>query len=298
VLLQKATTDKIQLVTSAAGTVDVLASWVDNNAGTIDGDSTASAITTATTTDIVAAPASSVIRNTKTINVRNKHASNSNTVTVQWTDGTTTVELFKLSLAAGEVLTYVEGIGWVVYASDGVYKAQTGRVLLRSLSADDTGGANSTTAQPWFPTTGGVTVAAATAYFFEGWLLATRTAGTTSHTTGIIFAGTATISSLEFLADWRTGDANAAAAVNKFRSTTGAGSLPTTELVVKAASTSATEDIDVEVRGIARINAAGTFIPQFKYSATPGGTPTIKRGSYFRMWPVGDNTVTTVGTWA
>jgi hypothetical protein len=290
--LQKATTDKIQLVTSAAGTVDVLASWVDNNAGTIDGDSTASAITTATTTDIVAAPASSVIRNTKTINVRNKHASNSNTVTVQWTDGTTTVELFKLALAAGEVLTYVEGIGWVAYASDGVYKAQTGRLFLRSLSADDTGGANSASAQPWFPTTGGVTVVASTTYFFEGWLLTTRTAGTTSHTTGNLFGGTATLTSIDYEISWRTGDANSAAASNKIRATAA------TNTVFKAASTSATEDIDAEVRGVVRVNAAGTFIPQFQYSATPGGTPTIKRGSYFRMWPVGDNTVTTVGTWA
>jgi len=96
-LLGTGTTDKIQLVTGSAGSVDVLASWVDNASGTISGDSTVSAITTATTTDIVGVPGGSVIRNTKTINVRNKHASNSNTITVQWTDGTTTAELFKVT---------------------------------------------------------------------------------------------------------------------------------------------------------------------------------------------------------
>ena len=291
-LLHKGTGDKIQVITSAAGSVDVLTSWVDNNAGSIDGDSQVSAITTATTTDIVAAPASSVIRNTKTINIRNKHASNSNTVTVQWTDGSTTVELFKVALASGETLTYVEGIGWVVYASDASYKAQTGRLLFKSLSADDTGGTNVATAQPWFPTAGGVTVAGATTYFFEGWLLSTRTAGATSHTTGILFGGTATLTSIDYEIDWRTGDANSAAASNKIRATAA------TNTVFKAASTSTTEDIDAEVRGIVRINAAGTFIPQFQYSATPGGTPTIKRGSFFRMWPVGDNTITSAGTWA
>lgn len=291
-LLQFATTDKIQLITGSAGSVDVLASWVDNAAGTISGDSTPSAITTATTTDIVAAPAASTIRNTKTINVRNKHASNSNTVTVQWTDGTTTVELFKVTLSAGEVLTYVEGIGWVVYASDGSYKAQSARVLFKALSADDTGGQNVATAQPWFPTAGGVTVTATTTYFFEGWLLATRAAGTTSHTTANLFGGTATLTSIDYEIDWRTADANAAAAGNKIRATAA------TATVYKAASTSATEDIDAEVRGIVRINAGGTFIPQFQYSAAPGGTPTIKRGTFFRMWPVGDNTITSAGTWA
>lgn len=293
-LLQKGTTDKIQLITGSAGSVDVLASWVDNTSGTIDGDSTVSAITTATTTDIVAAPASTVIRNAKTINVRNKHASNSNTVTVQWTDGTTTVELFKVVLAAGEVVTYVEGIGWVVYASDGSYKAQTARALFKSLSADDTGGQNVTTAQPWFPTAGGVTVAATTTYFFEGWLITTRAAGAGSHTTSMLFGGTATLTSIDYEIDWRTGDTNAAAAGNKIRATAA------TAVAFKAASTATTEDTDVEVRGVVRVNAAGTFIPQFQYTGTgaPGGTPTIKRGTFFRMWPVGDNTITSVGTWA
>jgi hypothetical protein len=291
-LLQLSTTDKIQMVTGSAGSVDYFASYIDGPS-TISGDATYDNITTAATTDIVPAPASGVLRNTKTINIRNKHASNSNTITVQWTDGTKTVELFKATLSAGEVMTYVEGIGWVVYASDGSYKAQSGRVLFKCLTADDTGGANSTSAQPWFPTTGGVTVQGATTYFFEGWLVTTRTAGTASHTTSLLFGGTATLTSIDYEIDWRTGDANAAAANNKIRATAA------TAVAFKAASTSATEDIDVEVRGVVRINAAGTFIPQFQYNTNaPGGTPTIKRNTFFRMWPVGDNTIASVGTWA
>jgi hypothetical protein len=71
-----------------------------------------------------------------------------------------------------------------------------------------------------------------------------------------------------------------------------------TEVVLKAASTSATENSIFFVWGIVRINGAGTFIPQFKYSAAPGGAPTVKRGTWFRMWPVGSNTTVSVGTWA
>lgn len=239
----------------------------------------------------MAAPASNVIRNVKTLNIRNVHASNSNTLTVIHTDGTTAPELFKAALAAGEVLTYVEGLGWDIYASDGSHKAQAARLLFKCLDADDTGGQNVATAQPWFPTAGGVNVDGATAYFFEGRLVTTRAAGVTSHTTGLLFGGTATLTSIDYEVLWRTGDANAAAAVNGLRITAA------TNTAVKAASTSATEDTDLNVFGIVRINAGGTFIPQFQYSVAPGGAPTVKRGTYFRMWPIGSNTIVSQGTW-
>jgi hypothetical protein len=45
------------------------------------------------------------------------------------------------------------------------------------------------------------------------------------------------------------------------------------------------------------VNAAGTLIPQFQYSAAPGSAPTIKRGSWFRLQPIGSGTVDSQGTW-
>jgi hypothetical protein len=42
--------------------------------------------TTATTTDLVGVPAATTFRNVKTINIRNSHASNSNTYSVQVAD--------------------------------------------------------------------------------------------------------------------------------------------------------------------------------------------------------------------
>lgn len=293
-LLLASSSDKIQLVTGSAGDIDVHASWVDNASGTITPGRTNVSPATATTTDIVAAPAGGAIRNVKTLNLRNSHASNANAVTVQHTDGTTVAILFNATLAAGELLTYVEGIGWDIYASDGSHKAQSARMIFKAISADDAGGQNIATAQPWFPTTGAVTVLAATSYFFEGILRWTRAAGTTSHTTGLGFGGTATLTNIDYVAQTRTGDVNTAP---------GAGDIylaiqSAANTQVKAASTSATEDFLCEINGIVRINAGGTFVPQFTFSAAPGGAPTIKRGTYFRMWPIGDNNVVSVGTWS
>ena len=158
--------------------------------------------------------------------------------------------------------------------------------------ANDTGGSNVNTAQPWFPTSGSISLTAGTTYYFQGRLYATRSAGTTSHTTAVLFGGTATITSLVGHAEARTGDANALSAYNGFRMTSASG------VVVKAASTSATEDLDAFAEGFVQINAAGTLIPQFQYSVAPGGTPTILTGSYFFICPRGLNGTDMGAGWA
>jgi hypothetical protein len=209
-LILGSTSAKLQLVTSGAFAIAVHASWIDLSGSTVTPNSVNSSISTATTTDIVASPGASTARNVKTLNVRNTDANNNNTVTVKHTDGTTNLELFKAALAPGEVLSYVEGLGWDIYASDGSHKAQSARMLFKAISADDTGGQNIATAQPWFPTTGALSVDAATSYFFEGVLRTTRAAGVTSHTTGIGFGGTATLTNIDYTAEARVGDVNTA----------------------------------------------------------------------------------------
>lgn len=164
-------------------------------------------------------------------------------------------------------------------------------VLFKALSSDATG-SNVNTAQPWFPTAGAVTVAATTTYAFDGFLYLTRAAGSTSHTTSLLFGGTATLTGIHYVAQAITGDTGANTALN---ATVGSSASAN---VVKAASTSTTEVIVLRVTGIVRINAAGTLIPQFQYSAAPGGAPTVKADSFFRLYPIGDNTVTTRGTWS
>lgn len=115
-----ATTDKLQLVTSAAVTVDVHASYADLNGTTVTPGRKNTAITTATTTDIVASPAGSTVRNIKTLHIRNKHASLSTDVTVLYEGSATDadVELHSVTLLPGEMLEYIEGIGFFVVAHD------------------------------------------------------------------------------------------------------------------------------------------------------------------------------------
>ena len=163
--------------------------------------------------------------------------------------------------------------------------------VFKALAADVAGG-NVATPQPWFPVAGGVSVEADTTYFLEGLLNLTRAAGATSHTTGLLFGGTATLTSIRYHARARSGDVAGAAPLNS--AIIGVATLT----VVKAASVAATEDITVEVTGTVRITAAGTLIPQFQYSAAPGGAPTVKANSFFRLQRIGAGAVASKGTWA
>lgn len=115
-LLLVATTDKISLITSAAITLDVVVNAQDKttSTGVLASVSQRTAITTATTTDILAVPGAGIERNCKLINARNKHASLAGDVTVQINQNGTLFELAKYTLNAGDTLEYVEGIGWFI----------------------------------------------------------------------------------------------------------------------------------------------------------------------------------------
>jgi hypothetical protein len=119
------TSDVLRLVTSAAGTIHSYASLTEINTGvsTVDGNKQGAVISTATTTTIVAAPASGVRRSIKTLTVRNAHATTANIVTVQAFDGTTAFELYKVNLAAGETLIYQEQAGFFVHDAQGRVKS-------------------------------------------------------------------------------------------------------------------------------------------------------------------------------
>lgn len=113
-ILLASTADLLRIVTSAAITIDVHASWVDLNGSTVTPGRTNTAISTAATTTVVASPASSTYRTVKSLTVRNRHASTAQDVTLNHTDGTTSVELIKVTLAAGECLHYHEAAGfWI-----------------------------------------------------------------------------------------------------------------------------------------------------------------------------------------
>jgi hypothetical protein len=162
---------------------------------------------------------------------------------------------------------------------------------LSILDADRTG-SDVNTAQAVLGTTqDALTVEASTTYEIEAVIIITRAAGTTSHTTGFLLGGTATFTAIDALAKCSNPTGNVLGAVSEIQVTAA------TETVLTAANTSATENVRITLKGHMRINGAGTVIPQFKYSAAPGGAPTIKRGSYFKATKVGAGDVTFIGNW-
>ena len=164
-----------------------------------------------------------------------------------------------------------------------------------TLSANQSG-SNSSSAQTWFPGGGStsLTVAASTTYAFEGMFASARTAGTTSHSISFLFGGTATVTSIAYILEGVQslggffGAASATMALVQVATSTG----------LWTATTSANEHVIIRMRGIVRINASGTFIPQFLYNAAPGGTPTIQANTYFKMWALGASSVLNVGNWS
>jgi len=143
--------------------------------------------------------------------------------------------------------------------------------------------------------TGAITLAASTAYEFEGIMLWTNT-GTTSHTWSTLFGGTATLTRIAYIAQATTSTGATLTAVSQIPSAAA------TAVVITGASTSATENVTVWVKGVVTINGAGTFIPQILASARPGasGTPgvTALAGSNFRIWPIGAASNVVVGNWS
>lgn len=112
-LLLTSISDKLQVVTSSAATVDVHASFMDYDGAVVTPGRQDTAIAAATTTDIVPAPGASVKRNVKTLHIRNRHGSTSVDVTIKHTDGSTPVELHKETLLAGEDLQYTDALGFL-----------------------------------------------------------------------------------------------------------------------------------------------------------------------------------------
>jgi hypothetical protein len=157
-------------------------------------------------------------------------------------------------------------------------------------------GSNVNTAQSVFGV--GVTLSAGTIYQFEGVYALSKSAGTTSHTTSILFGGTATLNSISYWAQAGTINSTTLYAPNNANSfqyyiQTSAAT------VVNDSQGAATTARLYKVNGTVSISAGGTFIPQYQLSAAPGGAYTTQPGSYFAIYPVGAaGSNTSVGTWA
>lgn len=144
----------------------------------------------------------------------------------------------------------------------------------------------SATAQAAFPITGDTfTVVALKTYLIEGQYYITKS-GLTS-TTAILFAGTATFTSLAMTV--------LSANVTAANTTTATSSVT---LVNQVASTvvnaSATTPVLIQFRGLIRVSAAGTIIPQIQFSAAIT-TPVMTAGSYMRLTAQETSTTNTLG---
>lgn len=157
-----------------------------------------------------------------------------------------------------------------------------------SLLTSDFTGSNVSTAQPVFSSSQDVlALPASTTFLFESMYWITRSAGSTSHTTGTLFSYSGTMSRMSYMASVSNPTGTVIGAGNTMMSATNALT------VLTGASTSTTENLYIYLTGSFATSTAGNFTPQFQYSVAPGGAPLIKTGTFFRCWAIGNNTFTT-----
>ena len=158
-------------------------------------------------------------------------------------------------------------------------------------------GANATGAQSIFGV--GVTLAGSTVYQFEAVYPLTKSAGTTSHSIGIGFGGTATLNNISYqLAGQYNG-------LGFTSTTTAVGNMlpwfiqTASNTVLITGIASFPNYLMLIVKGTVSVNAGGTLIPQYTLSAAPGGAYSTAIGAYFKISPLAASGANVnIGTWA
>ena len=153
---------------------------------------------------------------------------------------------------------------------------------------------NQAAAQPVFATgMREITLQAATTYMFEGQYLLSTT-GTATRITKMSFAlATATMTNCTWTAF-----------ISRLFSLNGPPTSVQAAIFDAVAGgncevnpgTSTIPYTIIKFQGIARVNAAGTLVPNIAFSVAPGGTNTTLVGSYLKFYPIGANTIDIVGT--
>lgn len=147
-ILKGSTSEKIQLITASAGSIRPSYDRIKLNGSTYTPDSAPpAAITTAATTDIIVGVASE-FHNIQHLSFFNDHASVSNLITVQRTDGTNTSPLWKGTLLPGECVIRDEIGNWHHYDSKGTeYEMNTTSALRVARLAADVSNSTTTAAK-------------------------------------------------------------------------------------------------------------------------------------------------------
>ena len=121
-ILLSGASDVLRVVTTSAATVDVVAGFADYATGAVTPGNQKTAISSAATTTIVAAPGASIQRTIRFLSVRNRHATTASTATLEVFNGTTAYAVYQVTLAAGESLLYDEANGWQYVSAFGMPK--------------------------------------------------------------------------------------------------------------------------------------------------------------------------------
>ena len=162
-MLLAATTESLELETSAAVSVDWSVYWADHTTTTFTPGAGQGNVATATTTTIVASPAASTQRQIKKISVRNRSSTAAQTVTLKKdVSGTEYHETPPITLQPGETLVYLDGAGYTVLNAQGGAKVSQAQLpsayayavpiyKVRSAAAEAVGVDNSLHAETGFP---------------------------------------------------------------------------------------------------------------------------------------------------
>lgn len=206
--------------------------------------------------------------------------------------GTANANTSPLKFDPGVVLTTPEA-GVVEYDGSLFYASPTAKRALNAsiyyyANRDALTLANTTAAQNWLGV--GVELEANTQYEFEG-LFALSTTGTTSHVERTQFGGTASITRIGYYTQRSVRTTTVTGVTAGWFTATSAQSM--TPAITTA------QGVLYQLKGIVEINAAGTFDPQFSFSAAPGGTSTILAGAWFKIHAIGTSgSDVSIGTWA
>lgn len=266
-------TDLLDVITSSVADLDVHVAFIDATLSTglvINMDKQQTAIVTATTTTIAAAPTGATkIRNITSLFIRNKHASLSNDVTIR-VNGTLDVELIKVTLLAGQTLQYSEALGFYVLPSSR---------LDRWLRVSGVDYVNATTS---FTDITGLTclVLNGKIYNFEAHLFHVMNATTTGPRFGI---NGPTLTAIQVLQTIRSVTLTSADATT-VESQSGA---PATAVDTSAGGATGTGNVSVTdalLTGVFTAGADGTFAMRGQSEVAVAAGLTVKIGSWCHVW--------------
>lgn len=149
---------------------------------------------------------------------------------------------------------------------------------------------NSTSAQNIFPAANdALTVEASTTYLMLGRI--GFNTGATDHVTSLGFAlSSATLTSIAYVSDTISSAAATLATPQRKRIETNSATA--------VCATSTAVQTDITLRGIMRVNAAGTITPQVTFSAGPTGTCETDADSFLMLIKLGSGSFAAIGPWA